>query len=175
MRSNPYAHPCKPVRLESPVEATLEVGIALVLGPVWGLFPSVDGRIHPLHRQIRALDQSDLDLPSLLTMTSLCPLGEALQGTKGIREIGLEDDAGRDRGKLVLLEDPHKGLECQIEILVFLHVEVDELGCGAVRGHPVQPAEPVFDQFGCVVEGPQVQGGDDRGDLHRDVVDVVAL
>jgi hypothetical protein len=107
----------------------------------YGDLPAVELGIDPLHREIGALHQPHLDLPSGAAMSLGGPFGEPLQSRGGSRE---DMPAARSRPggrELLLVQQAHEGSQGQIEVLILLHVEVDELRGGAGGRHPVEPPQ----------------------------------
>ena len=132
------------------------------------------GRIDAFHGEVGTLDEAHLDRGPALRQASGCPGVQALHRAEGIRKIGLQHDPRLELQQLRLVEDALEDRDGQVEILVFLHVEVDELrsrgGCCGFE----QRREPVHDLVDGLVERPHGELADHRGHLDRDVVDVVA-
>ncbi len=128
--------PVHPTRVEHPVQAALVVGVDLVLGLVGSLLPTVDGRLDVLHRQVGPLDQADLDLSAAASGPGVDPGDQFGQRRECIGEIRLKHDAGVEFEKLVLVEHGGEGGQRQLEIVVLLHVQVDEGGRPAGRRRP---------------------------------------
>ena len=132
----------------------------------------MDLGIHPLHGQVRALDDADLDARAAGIDARGRPLLETLKGTEGVGQVGLEDDAGLVAVHVRLVEDGGEHGDREIQVLVILHVEVQEgpaVACESVEGR--QGAHAMGDDL---VEAPGVVRAGDRGDLDGDVVDVLA-
>ena len=155
-----------------PGEHALVVGVSGLLGGPGGQLPAVDLGIDLLHGQVGALDDADLDARAAGGDTLGGPLLEALHGAQGVGQVGLQDDSGLVAAHFLLVEDRGEDRDGQVEILVVLHVQVEE---GAVvAGQAVERQEgldAVGDDF---LEAPGVVGAGDGGDLDRDVVDVLA-
>ena len=98
-----------------------------------------------------------------------------LHRAEGIGQVGLEHDAGFEIEEIGLVEEPGEHGDGQVEVLVLLHVEVDELvrprSSGGAEQRP-QVRHHVVDRL---VERPWGAGRDRGGDLDRDVVDVAPL
>ena len=109
-----------------PVQHALVVGVGGLLGWPGRQLPTVDLGVHPLHGQVRALDDADLNARATRVHATACPLLEALKGTEGIGQVGLEDDAGLVAAHVRLVEDGREHRDRQVEVLVVLHVEVEE-------------------------------------------------
>ena len=132
----------------------------------------MDLGVHPLHGQVRALNDTDLNARAPRVHACACPLLEALEGTERIRQVSLEDNAGLVAAHIRLIEDGGEHRDRQVEVLVILHVEVEE--------RPVVASEAVERQEGAhavlddLLEAPRVVGACHRGDLNGYVVDVLA-
>ena len=53
---------------------------------------------------------------------------------RGVRQVGLQHDAGLQVLELGLVQDPGEDRHGHVQVLVFLHVQVDELGARAGAG-----------------------------------------
>ena len=110
------------------------------------------------------------------------PLGERPLRPVGVRQVGLEHDAGAQGEELGLVQDLAEGGHREVEVAVLLHVEVDELRrdppvrmpVPVVRGRPVERPQPLGDARDRVPERDEVDLAEDGRDLHGDVLDVVA-
>jgi len=82
----------------------------------------------------------------------------------GVREVRLQDEAGAEREELRLSEHLAERADRQIEIAIFLHVEVDGLGRDPALGMAivvgggcaVEDAQPLLDQLDGVPKCDQV-------------------
>jgi hypothetical protein len=166
-------HGGRVLRGEGVVEHPQIVGVGLALGRVCGERPAVHGGIHVLHGEVGALDQAHLDGGTAVGPTLGRPLGEPRDGADGIRKIRLQHDARLEGEQLRLVEDALEGRDGQVEILVLLHVQVDELGGGGCRCEFEQRGEPVGDLLDRLVERPHGQLADHGRHLDGDVVDIV--
>ena len=157
---------------ERGVEHGQIVGVGLGLAGLHRELPAVDDRVHPFHGEVRALDHAHLDRRPSPGPPGLRPLGQVVEAAERVGKVGLEDDPGAVAQEFLHVEDPLEDVDRQVEVAVLLHVEVDE--------GPLGLREPVDGQeFGDgVLDGRGVPEGrvraDHRGDLERDVVDVVA-
>ena len=81
---------------EHPVEAALVVGVGLGLGRIRRLGPDPHGGLHPLHGQVGALHQADLDGGSAAALSDLdvVPVHQVHQRVEGVGQVGLQRDAG---------------------------------------------------------------------------------
>ena len=155
-----------------PGEHALVVGVGGLLGGPGGQLPAVDLGVDLLHGQVGALDDTDLDARAARGDTLGGPLLEALHGAQGVGQVGLQDDAGLVAAHVLLVEDRGEDRDGQVEILVVLHVQVEE---GAVvAGQAVEGQEGLDAVGDDLLEAPGVVGAGDGGDLDRDVVDVLA-
>ncbi len=158
---------------EGPVEHALVVGVRVLLRVPGGERPPVHRGLDLLHRQVRALDEADLDVGTAAGTTSGRPLLQVLHRGERVRQVRLEHDAGFEVGELRLVEELREDRDRQVEVLVLLHVEVDELARRALHGATEERAELRDDVLDGVVERPRRVRVHGRRDLDRDVVDVV--
>ena len=153
-----------------PVQHALVVGVGGLLGRPRRQLPAVNLGVHLLHGQVRALHDANLDARTSRVDACARPLLEALESTERIGQVGLENDTGLVAAHIRLVEDRGEHRDRQVEVLVILHVEVEE--------RPVVASEAVERQAHAVVddllEAPRVVGAGHRGDLDRHVVDVLA-
>lgn len=159
---------------ERPVEHALVVGVRVLLGVPGGKRPAVHRGLDLLHRQVRALDQTDLDARATTSAAGGGPLLQLLHRGERVGQVRLQHDAGFEAEELRLVEELREDRDGEVEVLVLLHVEVDELGraggCGALE----ERSELLDDVVHRVVERPRRVRVHRRGDLDGDVVDVVA-
>ena len=154
-----------------PTQHPLVVGVGGLLGRPGRQLPAVDLGVHLLHGQIRTLHDADLDARTSRVHACARPLLETLEGTERIGQVCLEDDAGLVTAHIRLIEDRGEHRDRQVEVLVILHVEVQE--------RPVVTSEAVEGQEGAhavvddLLEAPRVVGACHRGDLDRHVVNVL--
>ncbi len=160
----------------------LEVRVDLALDRVGRLGPAVQIGLDPLHREVGALDDAQLDRRAPALAPREGPGHERPLRAVRLRQIGLQHDAGRQGVELVLVEHLAERGDGEVEVAVLLHVEVHELGRHPpVRVAIVMPlrlavegAQPVLHHLHGVAERGEVDLARHRGDLHRDVLDVVA-
>ena len=154
-----------------PTQHPLVVGVGSLLGRPRRQLPAVNLGVHPLHGQVRALDDADLNTRTPRVHACPCPLLETLEGTERIGQVGLEDNTGLVAAHIRLIEDGREHRDRQVEVLVVLHVEVQE--------GPVVASEAVERQEGAhavvddLLEAPRVVGAGHRGDLDGHVVDIL--
>ena len=84
------------------------------------------GGVNPLHGQVGALDEADLDLAAAGVPPGRRPGGDALQGGEGVGQVGLQHDPRVEVLQLGLVEHAGEGPDGQLEVPVLLHVKVDE-------------------------------------------------
>jgi len=168
--------------LAAVLDHALEVGVHLHLRGVGGLRPAVHGRLDPLHGEVRALDDAELDGRAAPAASLGRPGHERALDAVRLGQIGLEHDARGKRSELLLVEHLAERGDRRIEVPVLLHVEVDELRVEAPVGISVEVplglsiehAQGRLHAVHGVTERHQVDLAEDGGHLHRDVLDVVA-
>ena len=132
----------------------------------------MDLRIHPLHRQVRTLDDAHLNARIPRVHARARPLLEALEGTERIGQVGLKDDTGLVAAHVRLVEDGGEHRDRQIEVLVVLHVEVEE--GPIVAGKAVEGQEGTHAMLNNFLETPGIVRSRHGRDLDGDVIDVLA-
>ena len=168
-----------PVRVQGVVDDALVVGVRILLGVPGGQRPVVEGGLHLLHGQVGALDHADLDGGTAVGAALRGPVLEADHGGEGVRQVGLQHDAGLEVLELGLVQDPGEDRDGHVQVLVFLHVQVDELGLAVLPareggGAREQRGELLHDVLHGLVERPGGVRGHGGGDLDGDVVHVRA-
>ncbi len=148
------------LRTQRPVEDALVVGVRILLGRVGSQGPPVDRRIDAFHRQVGTLDHAHFDRSATGRTTLSRPCGELLQRTERVRQVCLKDHARLETLQTGLLEQPGEHRDGQVEVLVLLHVEVDELGGGRRGGEAVQRGQALDDVLDGFVERPHRQLAD---------------
>ena len=88
--------------------------------------PAVQLRLGRLHGQIRALDESDLDVPPQSVVTLRRPRHQVGEGGVGLGQVGLEHDAGVECLELLFVEHAREGVDREHQVSVLFHVEIDE-------------------------------------------------
>ena len=164
--------------LDHPLEAGVHVGLARERS----LGPAVQVGLDPLHRQVRALDHAQLDWRPAARGPRQRPVHERALHAVRLRQVGLQHDARGQEAELRLVQHLAEGGDGEVEVAVFLHVQVDELrGDAAVRvpvavppGLAVQLAQPRLHDLDAWPERREIELARDRGDLDRDVLDVLA-
>ena len=157
-----------------PVEDADVVGVGRLLGVPGREVPSADLGFDAFHREVRALDDADLDGGSAARPARSGPFLEVLHRVEGVGQVGLEDDAGAQAEAVLAVEDLLEDVDGEVEVVVLLHVEVDELapGLGGVLVEGEELADGVLDDL---LVAPGVVGAGDGRDFEGDVVDVGAL
>ena len=100
------------------------------------------------------------------------PGGELPQSVERVRQVRLEHDTRVDAVEPRLAQDLRECSERQLEVVVLLHVEVDERRRRRGPGLLEQRSERLGHPGHTPVEVPFVELGNDRRDLYRDTVDV---
>ena len=160
---------------EQPMQDPLVVRIRGLLRIARRGRPTRDLGMHGLHREVRALDEADLDSDSAVLDATGSEFAQPLHGAERIGLVGLDDDSGLEILELRFGEQAREYRDRQFEVLVLLHIEVDELRTGrGFRSLLVERTEAVDDVVDGLVEGPHRDLRGHGGDLHRHVVDIVA-
>ena len=157
-------------RLAGVVEHAFVVGIDAGFVEVGSLRPVVEFGIDFFHGEIGSFDEADFDGRASFFDTGTRPVGEFDLDGMGVGEVGLEDDAGAEVEELGFIEDGFKNVEGEVEVAVFLHVEVDEGGGGLFLRGAVELAESLGEDFFGVVVGGEVDLGENGGEFDGDVV-----
>ena len=155
-----------------PAQHPLVVGVGSLLGRPRRQLPAVNLGVHPLHGQVRALDDADLNTRTPRVHACPCPLLETLEGTERIGQVGLEDNTGLVAAHVRLIENGREHRDRQVEVLVILHVEVQE--GPVVASEAVERQEGTHAVIDDLLEAPRVVGAGHRGDLDGHVVDILA-
>ena len=159
------------------------VGVDLGLGAAHWVLPSAQAADHRFHLKVAALDYSHLDGRTAVGHAGFGKFEQFGLEVVGVGQIGLHHYAGfvvlELRQAQHVLEQAHR----EVRVLVFLHVEVDELGALAAVLVDVGEVDGLLVEFGhaahqlgealLVVE--RVRLGVDARNLDRDVVDVGAF
>ena len=158
-------------RFEQRLVTCIDVGFRAVRGSA----PSVEFGVDELHREVGALDHSYLDPSAAISSSFARPAPEPAGGIVRIGQVRLQDDSGIDGDELRFRQHRHERRQREFEVAVLLHVEIHE-GLGR-RGDasPIQHTKSLADPFDRLIECEHVEIRDDRGDLHRHVVDVAAI
>ena len=128
--------------------------------------------IHLLHGEVRALDDADFDARASRIDARTRPILEALESAEGIRQVCLEDNAGLVAAHIRLIKDGGKHRDRQIEVLVVLHVEVQE--CPIIAGEAIERQERADAVVDDLLETPGIMRAGHRRDLNGHVIDVLA-
>ena len=114
------------LRAQRRVEAAEIVRVGVHLGVVGRQRPAVHDRIHPLHGEVGALDQPDLDGRAAGLDALPRPRRELFECSQRIGQIRLQHDPRLELLQSRVLEEPHEDGDGEVEVAVLLHVEVDE-------------------------------------------------
>ena len=126
--------------------------------------------LDPLHGEIGALDDAELDGRSAALASRHRPLRERALHAERLGQVSLEHHARRQRKELRLVEHLAEGRHGEIEIAMLFHIEVDELGHAppigtlvvVTQGLPVEDAEPILDAPHGVAEGDEIDLAEPR-------------
>ena len=172
MRGDAEAHSTRVRPFHRVVQHELVGSIDIGLGVIRCLRPIALLGLDLFHREVRALDQSDLDTGSTLRMPVIGPFAESFQRLVRVGDIGLQHDPGAQVSEFRLIENANERLDRQVQIAVFLHVEIDE---GIMGGSDaIQRRESIGDAIQGVVPGEHVEVRAECRDLDRHVVDIRA-
>lgn len=111
---------------QDPIHHALVVGIDLRLGAIGRRRPAVNRRVHSLHRQIGSFRQAYLYLASPGGAPVAGPPHQFAEGGKGVRKVSLQDYPGGLGAEFRLRQDGFEGRQGEFQIVVLLHVQVDE-------------------------------------------------
>ena len=157
---------------EAAVERVKEGGVGGLLGVEHRQVPAVQFGLHPLHGEVRALDEADLDGRPALRHPRRGERVDPVEHKGRLAQVGLHRDARAQAEQVGLRQQALEHVEGQVQVAVLLHVEVDELaGAGGERKQGPQPLDGVVDGGRLAPGGVGAEHG---GDLDGDVVDVVA-
>ena len=146
--------------LHGEVEETLKVSIDVSFIGIGSLGPVVLAGFDFFHGEVGSFDDTDFDFG----FAGFGPSSELLEGGEGIGKVGLEYDACLSFCKFGFVEGALKGLAGEVEISVFLHVEVDEFPAA------VEWAEALLDrgEGACLVE--EIDLREDGRDFYGEVL-----
>ena len=156
------------------VQNALVVGVSSLLGVPGGQRPAVHDGFHDLHGEVCTLHQADLDAGAASLNTLGSPCLQTLHSAQGVGQVCLEHDTGFQVLQVRLVQNLGEHLDGQVEVLVLLHVQVDELLGGGRSSQLVQRGQAANSGLNDLVECPVLVGAGDCGHLDGDVVDVVA-
>ena len=114
------------LRLQRNIQEPQVVGVDLGLRQVRGLLPVVNFGVHALHGQVRALHNAHLDGRTALVDALVREVDEFVQGIQGVGKVGLEHNAGFQVHELVFAHELLEELDGEVEVLIFLHIHIDE-------------------------------------------------
>src|SRR5690606_37409254 len=96
------------------------------LGHVGRLWPAFDGSLDLLRLHVGPLYDAHGHRRATSGDSPLSPLGNTLKHRKDVWEIGLQGDASIDLAEAWSVERLHEHLRGDLEVSVFLHVQIDE-------------------------------------------------
>ncbi len=103
------------------------------------------GCIDALHSQVGPFDQPDLDLTNTRTMPGIGPLDQSHHRIERLGYVGLYDDSGVQCEEIRLVKQFGECPNCDLEVVVFLHVEVHKCRRIALCRSVEYLAQSVFD------------------------------
>ena len=95
-------------------------------------------------------------------------------GAQGIRQVGLQDDTGREIRELGLIQNSSEDRDGEVEIFVLFHVEVDEFRWSGRSGELEERGELVDHMIDISIERPRGVWCNGGRNFDRDVVHVWA-
>ena len=156
------------------VQNALVVGVSSLLGVPGGQRPAVHNSFHDFHGEVCTLNQTDLDACAASSNALCSPLLQVLHCSQSVGQVCLEHDACFQVLQLGLVQDLGEYLNGEVQVLVLLHVQVDELLGGSGCSQLVQRGQAANSGLNNLVECPVLVGAGNCGHLDGDVVDVVA-
>ena len=129
---------------------------------------SLDG----FHRQVRTLDDSNLDLRIRIQGPYLGPIDQISKRGGRVREVRLEHDAGTQVQIFRLAQYPLEHLRSDLEVPVLLHVEIDEFWRSREHRGVVEHPQSDGDALDLLVKGQPIDLCADGTDLHRHVLHI---
>ncbi len=165
------------------VQHGLVVTIRLQLGLEWSLGPSRNGGLQPLAFHVGTLDQANDDRRAAFFHPFARPCGDRLLDAQAVGDVGLERDACADGFQAGPAEGGHESFRRDVQVTVFLHVEVDELrhlcpvmaGEGEICCCSVKAFQSIGEDLDRMVPAQQVNLRINRRNLHRDHLDIRLL
>ena len=155
------------------VQNALVVGVSSLLGVPGGQRPAVHNSFHDFHGEVCTLNQADLDACAASSNALCGPLLQVLHCSQGVGQVCLEHDTGFQVLQVGLVQDLGEHLNGEVQILVLLHVQVDELLGGGGCSQLIQGGQAANSGLNDLVECPVLVGAGNSGHLDGDVVNVV--
>ena len=109
------------------VQNALVVGVSSLLGVPGGQRPAVHNSFHDFHGEVCTLNQANLDACAASSNALCGPLLQVLHCSQGVGQVCLEHDTGFQVLQVGLVQNLGEHLNGEVQVLVFLHVQVDEL------------------------------------------------
>ena len=155
------------------VQNALVVGVSSLLGVPGGQRPAVHNSFHDFHGEVCTLNQADLDACAASSNALCGPLLQVLHCSQGVGQVCLEHDTGFQVLQVGLVQNLGEHLNGEVQVLVLLHVQVDELLGGGGCSQLVQRGQAANSGLNDLVECPVLVGAGNSGHLDGDVVNVV--
>ena len=162
------------LRGECPVENSQVVRIRRALRLPGCHRPAVQVRVNLLHGQVCTLHQSHLDWDSPAGAAFCGPFLQALHCFEAVRKIRLNDNARLKLEQIFPVQQRLKHVQGQVKILVFLHVQVDELLSRCGSGVLEDRQQLLNRSFDSLLMIPGAMRANHGGNLERNVVNIVA-
>ncbi|MEZ4266552.1 MAG: hypothetical protein R3F39_09250 [Myxococcota bacterium] len=134
----------------------LEVGVDQGLRGEGRLGPAVEGGVDLLHGEVGAFDEAQPRGGAAAGDSRVGPRQKRLLHCERVWEIGLEHDAGGGAQELGGVQDAPKERHGEVEVAVFLHVQVDQRRVRAGLGGADEAGQALGQQREGLVEGEQL-------------------
>ena len=158
--------------LQCVIQHPLVVGVGVPFCRQGRYGPVVQRGLHVFHWQVGAFDQPHLDAGATPCAARPSPVLQAHHRAQRIGQIRLQHDPGFEAEQFGPVEQLGEHRDRQLQVAVFLHVEVDELLRRRGRRLGEQRQQVGRDVVDGVVERPRRVRGHGGRDLDRHVVDV---
>ena len=128
MSSNTQADVLGMFGAQGVIKDTLVVSIRCLLGVPGGDGPTVHHTFNNLHGEVGALNEANLNTCATVLNAACSPLLQADHSGKSVRQVRLQHDTRFEVLQLRLIQDLGEHVKGHVQILVLLHVQVNELG-----------------------------------------------
>ena len=129
--------------------------------------------LNALHGQVGALHHTNLDASTAACAASSRPFLEPHHRCKGVRQVGLKHDASFEVQKFRTIQNAGEHRNSDVEIFELFHVQVDELGRGALGGQVEQGEQALNHVLHILLKCPRRVRSNRGGNFDGDIVDIV--